>query len=396
MYDTASIYTAGNLIGTYVQDNSDAKFTEVHNDYYFYGLTNEPSNFNGGKYKYNDSTFYAWNDRGVAYAPLKYTVNKQEGQVMSEEWNDYYVGEGDHGLLHSYKYSDKGLLGENGDGDYDYKTGINYTCNLSGNNHIFGLPFKVTVSNEDEDFHEVIASYNTKYPNHILSIRRHLDNNRDLGYNSGNGTGEVVTINEHDGIPYTVDYPDTEEDPHILPLDPRATYATTSYHYDNFGNIDTVALPRGNDNTRVWYKYQYDDTLNTYLTQIDDVFDLNSRTDWFDYRYGISNHSIDQNGVHYHTTTDNLGRLTSVTSPNELPNDSNHRQPSITFEYYPKMEYKNGRCVPAHAITTYYFRRKYKFNNTDKKDVKSMRIVTFVDGFGRVIETRKESYIRNQ
>lgn len=396
LYDTASIYTAGNLIGTYVQDSSDAKFTEVHNDYYFYGLTNEPSNFNGGKYKYNDSTFYAWNDRGVAYAPLKYTVNKQEGQVMSEEWNDYYVGEGDHGLLHSYKYSDKGLLGENGDGDYDYKTGINYTSNLSGNNHIFGLPFKVTVSNEEEDFHEVIASYNTKYPNHILSIRRHLDNNRDMGYNSGGGTGEVVAINENDGIPYTVDYPDTEEDPHILPLDPSATYATTSYHYDNFGNIDTVALPRGNDNTRVWYKYQYDDTLNTYLTQIDDVFDLSSRTDWFDYRYGISNHREDQNGVHYHTTTDNLGRLTSVTSPNELPNGSNHRDPSITFEYYPKMVYENGRCIPAHAITTYYFRRKYKYNSSDKKDVKSMRIVTFVDGFGRVIETRKESYIRNQ
>ena len=397
LYDTASIYTAGNLIGTYVQDSSDVKFSEVHNDYYLYGLTNEPSNFNGGKYKYSEP-FDTWNDRGVAYTPLKYTVNKQEGQVMSEEWNDYYVGEGDHGLLHSYKYSDKGILGENGDGDYDYKTSINYTSNLSGNNHIFGLPFKVTVSNEDEDFHEVIASYNTKYPNHILSIRRHLDNNRDMGYNSGNGTGEVVTINEHDGIPYTVDYPDTEEDPHILPLDPRATYATTSYHYDNFGNIDTVALPRGNDNTRVWYKYQYDDTLNTYLTQIDDVFDLSSRTDWFDYRYGISNHRIDKNGVHYHTTTDNLGRLTSVTSPNELPDGSNHRQPSITFEYYPKMEYnrKYGRYIPAHAVTTYYFRRKYKFNNSDKNDVKSMRIVTFVDGFGRVIETRKESYIRNQ
>lgn len=395
LYDTASIYTAGNLIGNYVQDSSDVKFSEVHNDYYLYGLTNEPSNFNGGKYKYSES-FDTWNDRGVAYTPLKYTVNKQEGQVMSEEWNDYYVGEGDHGLLHSYKYSDKGMLGENGNGGYDYKTSINYTCNLSGNNHIFGLPFKVTVSNEDEEFHEVIASYNTKYPNHILSIRRHLDNNRDLGYHSGNGTGEVVTINEHDGIPYTVDYPDTEEDPHILPLDPSATYATTSYHYDNFGNIDTVALPRGNDNTRVWYKYQYDDTLNTYLTQIDDVFDLSSRTDWFDYRYGISNHREDQNGVHYHTTTDNLGRLTSVTSPNELPNGSNHRDPSITFEYYPKMVYENGRCIPAHAITTYYFRRKYKYNSSDKKDVKSMRIVTFVDGFGRVIETRKEAYIHNQ
>ena len=396
-YDTTSIYRAGNLCRTYVEDSSDVIFSDVENEYYIYGLSNEPSSFNGGKYKFS-TPFDELNDRGAAYAPLKYTVNKQNGQIMSEEWNEYFVGDGDHGLLHLYKYSDKGSLGEDGDGEYDYKTSINYTCNLSRKNYIFGLPFHVTVSNENEDFHEVIASYDTRYPNHILKIIRHLDNNRDWSYNSGNVNNGIEDINENDAIPYSPEYPDTEEDPHRYILDINATYANTNYHYDNFGNIDTISLPRGNDNKRIWYKYHYDDTLNTYLAGVNDVFDLSSTIGGFDYRYGISNHREDKNGVHYHTTTDNLGRLTSVISPNELPDETDQYHPTIEFEYFPKMEYDSvtGTCIPAHAITTYNFRRKYMFDDNEETDVKSMRIVTFVDGFGRVIETRKESFIRNQ
>ena len=394
LYDTASIYTAGNLIGSYVQDDSDFKFTEVENEYYIYGLTNESSDYNGGKYMFTDD-FKLWNDRGVAYTPLKYTVNKQEDHILSEEWNNYYVDDGDHGLLHVHKYSDKGSLGDDGNGDYDYKTCVNYMSSMLGDKHIFGLPFLVTVSDENKTFHEIRAAYDPDYPNHITQIFQRVSSSEEPEFET-TGNGDEGETNNNAGMPPGILFPDTEVHPYTIPSYSSGDCAITSYYYDAFGNIDSISLPRGNDNNPRWYKYHYEDTLNTYITGIDDAFDLSSRTDWFDYRYGISNHSIDQNGVHYHTTTDNLGRLTSVTSPNELPDDSNHRQPSITFEYYPKMEYKNGRCVPAHAITTYYFRRKYKFNNSDKKDVKSMRIVTFVDGFGRVIETRKESYIRNQ
>ena len=168
-------------------------------------------------------------------------------------------------------------------------------------------------------------------------------------------------------------------------------YASSDFYYDAYGNLDSVSLPLGSDNTRVWYKYHYDDILNTYLKRVDDIFGLHSEADCFDYRYGIANRRIDRNDVRYRTTTDNMGRLSTVISPNELDSI----QPSITFEYYPKMEYNRmyGRYIPAHAITKYYFRRKYRYNNSDKTDVKSMRIVTFVDGFGRVIETRKESDI---
>ena len=386
LYDTESIYTAGNLIGNYVQDYSDVKFTEVHNDYYLYGITNDPSDFNGGKYKFNAS-FNAWNDRGAAYAPLRYTVNKQKGQIMSEEWNKYYDDEGDHGLLHYYKYSDKGSLGEYGCGEYDYMTTVNYTCNLSDTNYIFGLPFHVTVSDDNQCFHDVRAIYDTNYPNHITQIHRRVSNSELPGYDGDEGETNNVSI------PPGIIFPDSEENPLMIPNYPSGDCAITSYYYDTFGNIDSISLPRGTDNNPRWYKYHYDDTLSMYLTRIYDAFDLSSKVDWFDYRYGISNHREDQNGVHYHTTTDNLGRLLTVTSPNE------HDQslPTITFDYHPLAIFDNdGRMVsPAYAVTTYYFRRYYYERNQRKTDVKSMKVTTFVDGFGRVIETRKESYIHN-
>lgn len=322
-----------------------------------------------------------------AYAPLRYTVNKQKGQIMSEEWNKYYDDEGDHGLLHYYKYSDKGSLGEYGCGEYDYMTTVNYTCNLSDTNYIFGLPFHVTVSDDNQCFHDVRAIYDTNYPNHITQIHRRVSNSELPGYDGDEGETNNVSI------PPGIIYPDSEENPLMIPSYPSGDCAITSYYYDTFGNIDSISLPRGNDNNPRWYKYHYDDTLSMYLTRINDAFDLSSKVDWFDYRYGISNHREDQNGVHYHTTTDNLGRLLTVTSPNE------HDQslPTITFDYHPMAIFDNdGRMIsPAYAVTTYYFRRYYYERNQRKTDVKSMKVTTFVDGFGRVIETRKESYIHN-
>lgn len=386
LYDTASIYTTGNLIGNYVQDYSGVEFTEVHNDYYLYGITNDPSDFNGGKYKFN-AFFNAWNDRGAAYTPLRYTVNKQKGQILSEEWNKYYDDEGDHGLLHYYKYSDKGSLGEYGCGEYDYKTTVNYTCNLSDNNYIFGLPFHVTVSDDNQCFHDVRAVYDTNYPNHITQIFRRVSNSELSGSDGYEGGSNNVII------PPGIIFPDSEENPLMIPSYPSGDCAITSFYYDTFGNIDSVSLPRGCDNKPIWYKYHYDETLNTYLAGVNDVFDLSSTIGGFDYRYGISNHREDQNGVHYHTTTDNLGRLSTVTSPNEI----DQSLPTITFEYHPIASYDNdGRMIsPAYAVTTYNFRRYYYERSQRYTDVKSMKVTTFVDGFGRVIETRKESYIHN-
>lgn len=370
-YDVTSIYTSGNLKKSWVEDYQGTHVSEVENQYYLYGLTNSPSStYNGGIYKYS-APFDSLNDRGAAYAPLKYTVNKQDGCIMSEEWNSYYHRPGDHGLLHKYKYSENGNLGSGGNGECDYTTTIGYASNLSDDNHIFGLPDRVSVYGTGGAKHEVSAQYDLNYPNHMTHLSRMID--------AGPSTGSYQ---------FPLSGPD-QDDQQMHYENPK--YASSDFYYDAYGNLDSVSLPLGSDNTRVWYKYHYDDILNTYLKRVDDIFGLHSEADCFDYRYGIANRRIDRNDVRYRTTTDNMGRLSTVISPNELDSI----QPSITFEYYPKMEYNRmyGRYIPAHAITKYYFRRKYRYNNSDKTDVKSMRIVTFVDGFGRVIETRKESDI---
>ena len=370
LYDATSVYTAGNLLKSWVEDTLNNRISEVENHYYLYGLTNRPSStYNGGQYKYS-SPFDSINDRGAAYAPLKYTVNKQKGSVLSEEWNSYYVNDGDHGLLHIFKYSEKGNLGDDGNGPNNYTTSISYASNLSDTAYIFGLPSKVSVQGEGGANHEVEAEYNLNYPNHMTHLSRMIAAGPTIS-----GSQSTTTGPDQDSVQLRYDNP---------------TYASSDFEYDDYGNLSRVTL-HINDTTQVWYKYQYDRLLSTYLNRVDDIFGLHSQVDSTDYRYGITIHRTDKNDVHYKITTDNMGRLTSVISPNE-PDST---KLTMTFDYYPIAKYVNGQFVPAHAITTYYFRRHYKFNDDPLTDEKSMRIVTFVDGFGRVIETRKESYIHN-
>lgn len=398
-YDTCSIYTAGNLLRTYVAKPTGVKLTEVENGYYSYGLTNSTaSGVNGGKYKFNEN-FQLWNDRGSAYSPLKYTKNLQyegssNGTVMSESWNSYYTHDGEHGLLKDYRYSDKGTLGNDGAGNYDYNTAIDYSNKLTGTNYYFGHPKKVTVSKGSKLYHLVEATYNNTFPTHLTSIKRAVNVkmvNQEPDGPSGpvgpTGGGSVTNPNT---LPSTFYTPDTHAD---IQSYGDLDYAQTNFEYDEFGNLTRVILPEGSDSTRVYYEYIYEDTLSTYVREVDDIFGLNSIDMSHDFRYGITNLTIDQNGARYLVTNDNVGRMSAVRSPNELDADNM----TMLFEYNPIAIVDNGVIIkPASATTTYYFRRKYRNNINEETDVKSMKITTFVDGFGRVIETRKESNIRTE
>lgn len=398
-YDTESIYSSGNLISTCTVDSNDKKFAEEENHYYFYGLTNEPSSLNGGKYKFSAS--FKKNDRGVAYTPLKYTKNIQydsigNSAIMSEVYNRYFVREGDHGLLRSFKYSDKGSLDTTGNGDYDYETIIRYHSKLSGSNYIFGLPNYVGVWGPNLTlYHEVKAQYDSTYSNSnkITRISKLLSAKKLALDPMNNPEGDGMSTNGYgnEGNPILPINPDSED---AFPFYyTNSKYAVTNYHYDNYGNIDSVYLPEGSDHQRVWYKYLYEDTLKTYLKGVEDVFGLHSHALDPDYRFGITNYYIDQNDAKYRTENDDLGRLISISSPNE--DDDSVK--SITFEYYPIATFDhNGIIKPAYTVTTYIYRQEIKVGIDDYPLKDYMKIVTFVDGFGRVIETRKESNIHNQ
>ena len=333
-YDVANYYTQGNVTATSVEDANGNKYTETKNRYDSYYLTAD-----GDKYTFAKRDVNLWSDRASAFVPLRYTANLQyegaaNGVVTSEAWNEYYLN-GYHGELKSYKYSDKGSLGEDGNGKFDYATAIKYTDNAT--KHIFGLPVDVTVTGGDGSlYHHVTAKYNTNYANHITQITQQLND------------GEAVT----------------------------------DYKYDSYGNIIQKTLPANGKGQRMWYKYRYEPEMNMYVERIDDAWGYRSEQGNFDYRYGIAKEHRDLNNFYYETDVDDLGRITGVRGPNELATGVPY---AIAFEYQPLATFgESGITAPAYAVTKHY---DIQHPNDD------LETVTFVDGFGRAVQVKKDGVV---
>ena len=333
-YDVANYYTQGNVTATSVEDANGNKYTETKNRYDSYYLTAD-----GDKYTFAKRDVNLWSDRASAFVPLRYTANLQyegaaNGVVTSEAWNEYYLN-GYHGELKSYKYSDKGSLGEDGNGKFDYATAIKYTDNAA--KHIFGLPIDVTVTGGDGSiYHHVTAKYNTNYANHITQITQQLND------------GEAVT----------------------------------DYKYDSYGNIIQKTLPANGKGQRMWYKYRYEPEMNMYVERIDDAWGYRSEQGNFDYRYGIAKEHRDLNNFYYETDVDDLGRITGVRGPNELATGVPY---AIAFEYQPLATFgESGITAPAYAVTKHY---DIQHPNDD------LETVTFVDGFGRAVQVKKDGVV---
>ena len=322
------------LFERYDQDANGNKYTETKNRYDSYYLTAD-----GDKYTFAKRDVNLWSDRASAFVPLRYTANLQyegaaNGVVTSEAWNEYYLN-GYHGELKSYKYSDKGSLGEDGNGKFDYATAIKYTDNAS--KHILGLPVDVTVTGGDGSlYHHVTAKYNTNYANHITQITQQLN----------------------DGA------------------------AVTDYKYDSYGNIIQKTLPANGKGQRMWYKYRYEPEMNMYVERIDDAWGYRSEQGNFDYRYGIAKEHRDLNNFYYETDVDDLGRITGVRGPNELATGVPY---AIAFEYQPLATFnESGITAPAYAVTKHY---DIQHPNDD------LETVTFVDGFGRAVQVKKDGVV---
>ena len=332
-YDVSGYYTQGNLVNASVEDAAGKVYIETRNEYDGYYLTAK-----GDEYTFTAQPVLC-SDRASAFVPLRYTANLQyegaaQGMITSEAWNEYYLT-GHHGELKSYRFSNKGKLGSKGDGKFDYQTSIRYTSNSSRN--ILGLPTDVTVTGGDgKVYHQVSAVYDTKYPNHLTKITQQL------------GNGEAVT----------------------------------DYRYDSFGNILQKTLPANAKGQRMWYKYRYEPEMNMYVERVEDAFGYRSEAGNFDYRYGIAKERRDLNNFYYETDVDDLGRVTGVRGPNELATGVPY---IIAFEYSPKAEFTaNGITAPAYAVTKHY---DIQHPNDD------METVTFVDGFGRPVQVKKDGVV---
>ncbi len=277
----------------------------------------------------------------IVYTPLKYNKNTayaytggaQSSMATSESYSEYNTATGTHGELTLYKFSDKGSLGENGTGGYNYKTEISYLTNKPLMT-LFALPTAVTVTGSDGKlYRRTEAVWNDNFASQLKQVRN------------------VIVAGDT---------------------------ATTTLGYDAWGNISQKEFPGKIKADRMWYSYKYDNFYHLFPTEVSDHFGYTSKLENYDCRFGVPRKTTDINGNVMTTTLDNLGRVTSIKGPNDPVY-------TLKFEYHPQVTTDaNGITAPAYAVTKHY-------DQTHSGN--DLQTVTFVDGLGRPVQVKKEGFV---
>ena len=357
-FNVSSYYNKGLLLTATVCDADGDKFTETKSVYSTYSI-HPRAGTTVHDTLYADPPSDTW---PVACPRVKFRESRryEGGTAAVTEQSAYRYKAYDCGELSSYYYSRGGMSMTMASGDvsgYDYHTSFSYSS-LSGNyntsqRRTISRPTSVTVKDSSG---AVLRKTTAAYAG---------------GKNASKATSVTRTIS----------------------LTPSVT-AVTSYSYDNnTGNLNT--LSHASESGDLIYTYQYnDDTLQTYPYKITAPHDLSTDIEGMCLPYGLPTRQKDPNNKVFSTIYDGLGRLISVKSPNE-----SERYPStVDMSYVPMAVTRadgTGIQTPAYAVTTYHLRQPYNTSDGSFTHDDSMRVVTFVDGFGEVVQTRRESVIDN-
>jgi RHS repeat-associated protein len=144
------------------------------------------------------------------------------------------------------------------------------------------------------------------------------------------------------------------------------------FQYDVFGNISRVTRPENHKGQRLWYRYEYDADVHTYVTKVADSYGYESSSS-YDIRFGelTQTTSIQNQRILYQY--DNSGRLRTLTGPYELAAGKPY---TILFDYYP------------HAAVPYALTRHY-----DPEHNGDISTFTFMDGLQRPVQVKKQASI---
>lgn len=351
-YDVSSYYTQGNILSETVMDATGNKYTETTNKYYnYYVRTNSNQSYLMGTTSTDDLS-----DAASLYAPLKFTETKQyegnngNGKIMSQSYFSYSTINSTRGAMTLSCYSDKGTLTETGTG-WDYKKTFVYVNSTTRN--VLRRPFQMsTFDNNGTRIQYTLYSYRS-------------DNNLLLP------TFVKKQINANQ-------------------------FAQMDLTYDNYGNLLTATLPANLKDQRMCYNYTYDDIMHMYVTRITDRHGYTSYVDSIDYRYGLPLDRKDTNGMPFRTYVDGMGRTTRYVGPAEQSFTDGTAPEygqmldvyTVKYEYQPIAELSaDGHILrPAYSLTRHYDTLHHG---------NSINTYTFVDGFGRPIQVKKDAVIAN-
>jgi RHS repeat-associated protein len=162
----------------------------------------------------------------------------------------------------------------------------------------------------------------------------------------------------------------------------------SAFIYDAFGNVQIATDPTGFNLT-----YIYDSVTNSHIATIRDGFGYQS-TRLYDLRFGSLLDTTDVNGYREHYDADKFGRQIDVVAPQDigsiLPGDINDHRASATVAFDYAIPSQSKPLPQAQPI--FWARTKHK-DFTNAAD--TIDTVVFVDGFGRVRQTKKDATLAN-
>ncbi|MDP4276589.1 MAG: toxin TcdB middle/N-terminal domain-containing protein, partial [Bacteroidota bacterium] len=262
-FDNSNYYNRGTLLSSEiigVDGSTENTYSKTTNQYHTYSVSRISHSSNAdklGKYCLKEispeselTKANLFLHQYIIYSPLKYTQNTayaysgstQSSLVTSESYSDYDIDPGTHGEISVYKFSDKGGLGVNGTGVYNYMTTISYLRDKPLMT-LFALPVEVIVTGYDQKvYRKTLAVWNDNFASQLRVVKNV-----------------------------------------IAPGDT----ATTTLGYDNWGNICQKELPGKIKNDRMWYTYKYDSFYHLFPIEVSDHFNYTSKMGDYNYIYGI-------------------------------------------------------------------------------------------------------------
>ncbi|MEJ2117630.1 MAG: toxin TcdB middle/N-terminal domain-containing protein, partial [Alphaproteobacteria bacterium] len=146
--------------------------------------------------------------------------------------------------------------------------------------------------------------------------------------------------------------------------------ATVNMTYTGDGNLASITGPVNHKGQRYQRSYSYDSAVRTHVTRVQDSFGYAS-TASYDLRWGLPVEARDINNQKISTGYDAKGRIIDYTGPYQQGTGLK----TILMEYHPEAD------VPW-ALT--------KHLDVDRNAADFIETATFIDGIGRVLQTKKD------
>ena len=353
-FDVSSYYRKGLPLSVMLSDISGNKFTETENTYYTYSVMPNSSN----TAKHTLSSTVPSDTWPVAYAPVKFKENRfyEGGTTPAKSQSGFAYSMDGCGEVSSLYSSPGGTMSVSGTvfSGFSSRTDVSYSSQTGGTGQ-----------------HRVISR---PISEKVWGCDGLLYHHTEAQYGTGSNAAKPVAITRFYGLS-------------------AADTVVTRFAYNSSGCLKSAETYSESGKYKQSYSY-IDDFLNTYPKYATDSHGLTTIADSMNLRYGLPTKVTDANSCTLRTIYDGLGRLTSMKSPNE-----NDASPStIDMSYSPMAVMKSdgtGILTPACAVTVYHLRQPATTSSSVGTQEDSMRVVVFTDGFGRVIQTRRESYVDN-